>query len=187
MTEHIFKYIKPGQLPVFFIGLVSLTLLGSYFLLFKKPLTDLKVWQTSLDNFKQEAFDSQPLAKEIAKIKQEIEQAQTRLNGESPELPTKQMVAHIVHELDQISKSHNVQLGSVRPGLLSSIMMFDELPFHIEINGTYFGLYDWLDEVESRLGPIVVKEFEIKPDIKNGNNRTMQLTIASYRQHEPIL
>jgi hypothetical protein len=54
------------------------------------------------------------------------------------------------------------------------------LPFAIEVSGNYFSLYDWLQEVEKELGPMVVKKIDIEP-LSGGQEQFMRLNMVSYR------
>ena len=165
-----------------FLAMITLTLLATYLYVFKKPWATLVIRQTALRELKDEQQNSTPLGSDIEQTEKQIALLEHELNGGS-KLPAKQLVAHIINQLDQIAKNHGVKLSGITPGNKKSILMFDEIPFHIEINGDYHNLYDWLQEVGSRLGPMVVKEFEIQPNKTEKHSLEMRLTIASYRQN----
>ena len=61
--------------------------------------------------------------------------------------------------------------------------MFDEVPFDIEVAGGYFDLCRWLQQVETELRPMVVKQFQVAS--KGAEKRLkMSLRVVSYRPSE---
>ncbi len=187
MIDNIIKQINPKLVPVIFLAGIALGLLASYLYVFKKPWTTFNTWQTTLEQLRTEQENSPPLQSNIAQLELQIDSLEKELYGSGPDLPANQLVAHIIKELDQIADRHGVKLGGVKPGNKKSILMFDEMPFHIEITGNYSDLYNWLQEVETTLGPMVVKDFEIQVAAIDKQKRDMRLTIASYRQNRDLL
>ena len=91
------------------------------------------------------------------------------------------MESYIVDRLDSISAVHDVELVGVTPGAAEEVLMFDEVPYDVEVEGDYFALFRWLREVERELRPMVVKEFNIRP-LSKSEAVTMKLRLAAYRQ-----
>ena len=58
--------------------------------------------------------------------------------------------------------------------------MFDELLYNVDVEGGFFALYDWLQEVEGALRPMAVKIFEM-----TGTNEServkLNLRLVPYR------
>jgi Tfp pilus assembly protein PilO len=105
---------------------------------------------------------------------------QTGLQGQTPPLSNSKMVAHVISRLDNISSKHAIKLLGVRPAPPGTVKYFEELPFSIEVSGNYFSLFEWLQEVEGELGPMVVKKINIHP-VKSTQKQIMQLNMVSYR------
>ncbi len=120
---------------------------------------------------------------EIAASRAEIEELRTELYGGSSQLPPEKMEAYIVDRLDHLSAAHEVELVGVTPGEPEEVLMFDEVPYDVEVSGDYFALFRWLREVERELRPMVVKEFNMKPRAKT-RDVAMKLRLASYRQRQ---
>ena len=187
MLDNIIKQFNPSLVPVIFLAMLTLSLLASYLYVFKKPLALLNSGQITLQTLEEEQKNSSPLETDIAKLQERTALLEQELYGSDPNLPENQLVAHVIKQLDQIADKYDVKLNGVTPGNMRSILMFNEIPFHIDINGNYHDLYDWLQEVESRLGPMVVKEFDIQNNVADKQKRDMRLTIASYRQNDEVL
>ncbi|MFQ5559982.1 MAG: type 4a pilus biogenesis protein PilO, partial [Nitrospinota bacterium] len=78
------------------------------------------------------------------------------------------------------SSGHDVELTAIRPEKSRKASLFEEVPFRIEVVGDYFSLYDWMVEVEEKLGPMVVKKFAIVEDYKT-KKLLLKMSIVSYR------
>ncbi len=161
-------------------SIFSLTLMAAYLYLFKQPVKEYLQLQQKLDLLKDEIHTGIPLSKQIESTEHSVLKLKKILYGDSPQLPVNQKIASVIGQLDAISAGQNVSLTSIKPGDVTQLFLFQELPFNIEINGSYFSLFNWLYQVEKDLGPIVVKEFDISPD-NTTSNLSMKLTLASYQ------
>ena len=94
------------------------------------------------------------------------------------------MESHVIDVLDRISARHGIDLVSVVPGEKAEVLMFEELPYDVEVRGEYFRLFDWFREVERELHPMVVKRFELaagaEPDVI-----PLTLRLVAYRTQGP--
>ena len=180
MLEQLTKYIPARVMPVVIVAIMGLTLTASYVYLFEIPWKNYNEWKMTLSRLQQEQENAIPLDKDIRMINEQITRLSKELNGDGPLLPANQMVAHVIGKLDEIADQHNVRLGGVRPGNSKKVLMFSETPYHIDIKGSYINLFEWLYDVESKLGPLVIKEYNIEP-INQDEMRRMQLTMVSYR------
>ena len=180
LTRYLRNNVQPKMLLFLLVSLLLLTLTATYLYLIKKPFSEYRQSQQTLSLLENELQSGLSFSSLIATANQNIAQLDTQLYGTSQLLPINQIIAHVIGELDQIADQHNVKLVSVNPGKLGDRHIFKELPFNLELAGTYLNLYEWLNDVEQSLGPIVVKQFEISPDPIT-EIRTMQLTMVSYR------
>lgn len=176
----------PTRMLVLIGGAVfGLTLLACYLYLFKQPLAQYRQlasqYSRSLADLENQrnSFD----AGQIDALRAAIHQAEDRLYGKGPRPGARDMVPHVVGELDRLSQDHAVRLRSVKPGTVETVLMFDEVPFDVSVQGRYFDLYGWLLAVESELRPMVVKHFSIREG-RNGEDLQMSLRIVSYLSRE---
>jgi len=58
--------------------------------------------------------------------------------------------------------------------------MFGELPYDVRVQGNYFPLFDWLQDVEDELRPMLVKEFRMD---RSGPSSlvSLELRLVAYR------
>jgi Tfp pilus assembly protein PilO len=116
----------------------------------------------------------------ITALEEEIGQLQRRLYGGPSDLPIEKTESYIIDRLDRISERHEIELVSVKPGTAKKVLMFDEFLYEVEVKGDFFALVEWLREVEEDLRPMVLNEFNLKPE-PQWESVMMKLRLASYR------
>ena len=161
-------------------AIVILMCLSAYLYVFKKPMQDYKLLKTNSRLLEAKVESGPGLSRELERIQSEIDFLAKRLQGQTPHLSNSEMVAHVINGLDVISSKHTVRFMGLRPAAPGSVKYFEELPFSIEVSGSYFSLFDWLQEVEKELGPMVVKKINIEP-IRGNREQRMRLNMVSYR------
>ena len=123
------------------------------------------------------------LEQKLAAYQGEVEALNRQLHGDMVNLPENQVESFIIGRLQAISWRNNIELLSVTPGKGSNVQVFEEMLFNVEISGDYFNLFAWLQELDSELGFVVVKDFSIRSGNSNDTERlTTHLTIVSYRE-----
>jgi Tfp pilus assembly protein PilO len=172
--------LSPASLYGVMAALVILTCLAAYLYGFKEPLKAYKLLKMDTTLLEAKVENGSGMTLELERVQSEIAGLTKRLQGEAPPMSHSKMVAHVINRLDIISSKHVVQLLGVRPAVPGSTKYFEELPFSIEVSGNYFSLFDWLQEVERELGPMVVKKINVEPTggIKE---QIMRLNLVSYR------
>jgi Tfp pilus assembly protein PilO len=120
---------------------------------------------------------------EIASLKEKIEDLRRRLQGDMANLPVRQMESFIIGRLQTISWRNGVTLVGVEPTVGNPVEMYHEVLFQVELTGDYFSLLDWLGDVSSELGFVVIKEFQLgvaRAD-EQDPKLTTRLLLAAYR------
>lgn len=161
---------------------VALTLLGGHLYVLKPSLVKLRALDVegsrgTLESVTAAVTDGDVA---IAAIEAELAELRDRLYGGPSDLPPEKTESYIIERLDRISERHAIELVSVKPGDGKEVLMFDELLYEVEVKGRFFALVDWLREMEQELRPIVVNEFELRPEASEGRV-AMKLRLASYR------
>ena len=114
----------------------------------------------------------------LAAAAREVADLRKQLVGASWGVPLEEMESFVIGGLDRISVRHEVELKSVIPGQLGSVLSFDELPYQVQVAGDYFSLFDWLQDVEQELIPMVTKGFEMA---RRGESVTLKLRLVAYK------
>lgn len=116
----------------------------------------------------------------IANLEGDVLELHRELFGGAAGVPRAQIESFVVNSLDRISGRHGVELLGITPDEPSSIWMFEELPYRVEVEGSYLAIHEWLYEVEEELRPMVVKEFELMPSRSN-EGVVIDLRLVAYR------
>jgi Tfp pilus assembly protein PilO len=180
MMNTMLNKMSPPSIYGAMVAIVVLTCLTAYLYGFKKPLQDYKLLKSNSRLLEAKVENGGGISRELDRFQNEIDFLTKRLQGQTPPLSNSKMVAHVINRLDIISSKHAVQLLGVRPASPGTVKYFEELPFSIEVSGNYFSLFDWLQEVEMELGPMVVKKINIAP-ISGTQEQMMRLSMVSYR------
>ena len=120
---------------------------------------------------------------QLAQLNGDIELLQRRLHGDMASLPEKEIEAYVVGKLQRMSWQNNVQLVGIEPSAGATIESFHEILFRVSLAGDYFDLYQWLREVSSELGFVLIKQYEMKPmdNLSQQPRLSVTLTMATYR------
>ncbi|NIA19503.1 MAG: type 4a pilus biogenesis protein PilO [Xanthomonadaceae bacterium] len=184
MIDRLVKQeISPGMLYLFLVSMVLLASLASYLYLYKKPLAEYERLKQSHLILQRKTGNKLKVQAEIERLTREIKDIQQKLHGDTPALSANALVAYAIEKIDLISDQHKVQFVSVKPGTSKQVSRFEEVPFVIQVAGDYVNLYEWLYDLEKKLGPMVVKEYELKSDTRT-KKLSMELEMVSYRPLE---
>ena len=180
MYKTLQKHVQPRMLAIILVSLLLLTITAGYLYVLKKPLQSLNQSEQTLFLLENEMQTGMPLQNQMVSFQKHVEQLNKNLLGAGPQLPRNQMIAFVIGQLDSISSHHTVKLMSIKPGITEELFTFQVLPFHVELSADYFSLYNWLNEVERELGPIVIKKFTLRKEGAT-KQRRMSLTLVSYQ------
>ena len=120
---------------------------------------------------------------QLAQLQGDIDLLQHRLHGDMASLPEKEIEAYVVGKLQRMSWQNNVQLVGIEPSDGATIESFHEILFRVSLAGDYFDMYQWLREVSSELGFVLIKQYEMKPidSLSQQPRLSVTLTMATYR------
>lgn len=127
----------------------------------------------------------QGLSPRIQELEAQVQALREAFQGDAEAIPRSQIESHIVGALDRLSGKHAVSLRSVQPDEASELWMFEELPYTVEVQGSYRALHRWMYEVERELRPMVIKQFSIQPD-REDEQVSMRMRIVAYRAGEEV-
>jgi len=170
------------------IAFVLTLILGSLLLLawqyvIKDPFNEYRELTRARDQLEQLVANGETIADKIHQYREEIAVLDRKLRGEQPLLSSEEITAHVIGQLDRISTSHKITLSSVTPGDINKVLMFEEVPFDIEVMGKYADLYSWLNDVTMQLGPMVIPQFKIRYN-PGAPLLNMNVKLASYKLQE---
>ena len=120
---------------------------------------------------------------QLARLDGDIDTLRRRLHGDMASLPEKEIEAYVVGKLQRMSWQNNIQLVGIEPSAGATIETFHEILFRVSLAGDYFDMYQWLREVSSELGFVLIKQYEMKPmdNFLQNPRLSVTLTMATYR------
>jgi len=172
--------MSPQSIYGTMVAIVVIMCLAGYLYVFKKPLQEYKLLKANTGLLEAKVESGSGISLKLETIRQETDSLTKQLQGQTPLLSSSKLVAHVINGLDNISSQHEVQFLGLRPAAPGTVKYFEELPFAIEVSGNYFSLFDWLQQVEKELGPMVVKKINIEP-VSGSQKQVMRLNMVSYR------
>ena len=182
MNAVLIRFGRREFLLILSMAVLSITALLFTFLVLPPLKTYLQISKTesSLSNV---VIDGQELNSQLDQFRQDIELLERRLHGDMASLPEKEIEAHIVGKLQQISWQNNVQLIGVEPSAGDTVESFHEILFRVTLAGDYPDLYRWLREVSDELGFVLIKQYEMQTldDVAKNPLLTVKLTMSTYR------
>lgn len=180
MYKALQQQVQPRMLAFLLLSLLLMTVAAGYLYVLKRPMQQLSQSKQALQLLENEANTGVSLQSQITLFQELVKKLNIKLRGAGEQLPANRMIAFVIGQLDNIAAKHKVNLISVKPATAGRIFTFRELPFNVELQGSYFSLFEWLYEVEKELGPIVIKQFEFN-EVSNSKLRHLRLVIASYQ------
>jgi Tfp pilus assembly protein PilO len=182
MTASLSRFGRRDFFLILSIAVLAVTTLLFTFLVLPPLKTYLQVSksETSLSNV---VISGDDLNSQLKQFRDDIDSLERRLHGDMASLPEKEIEAHIVGKLQQISWQNNIQLVGVEPSAGDTVESFHEILFRVSLAGDYLDLYQWLREVGDELGFVLIKQYEMRTldDAARNPLLSVQLTMSTYR------
>ncbi|MCP5178829.1 MAG: type 4a pilus biogenesis protein PilO [Pseudomonadales bacterium] len=128
------------------------------------------------------ALADQPQEAGLEPLEAEVQKLSESLHGNLHNLPANQLEAHMVSALQSASWQHDVTLVTIEPVAVPVELPYQELTFRLELEGSYTDLSDWLQNVTTQLGYVVVTEYGLKVK-EPGRNPALvaRMQLSAYR------
>ena len=96
-----------------------------------------------IDQIDQNPVSLDLLSESIETTRKQIALYQEKLNPDESKVSANLLVAKVIGKLDQIAKQQSIRLIRVEPREIMPVLIFEEMPFLIEIEGSYLSLFKW--------------------------------------------
>ena len=185
MLDRLARQLRPEAVSLTALGLLMLGIAAAYLYVLKQPLSEYRglLRHQAGASVGLRTGREEPAAVALAGLRQEVEELQQRLYGGPSSVPLREMESYVIQTLDRISVRHGVELVGVRPLAIGEVLMFDELPYDVEVTGSYMRLWDWLQDMEAELRPMVVNSYELERR-SDATPVGMKLRLVAYRARE---
>lgn len=182
--EALRDQVRPESLVLLAGALGGLAVVALFLYGVKPPLAEYRALRVERSTAELgAASDADSASAAIAAAQTELGRLREELYGGAARVPLRQIQAFVIDSLDQIAERHAVELIGITPGEVSAVLMFEELPYEVHVVGGYFDLFAWLREVETRLAPMVVKEFSMQREARS-DRVELELALVAYRAEE---
>ena len=180
--------MEPRQLQLAGMGCVGLLMTALLVYLVLPQWRAYQAVETSLVLLRQGAKEGETLESQLDALRTEVNGLERTLNGDASNLPVKQMEGFVIGRLQTISWRNDMILVSVQPREGTPLNQFRELVFDVELNGSYFDFFEWLQDIGEELGFVVIKQFEMSEanrSLADGESPLkVKLTMAAYRNQD---
>lgn len=163
------------------LGMVVIVAAATVYLI----VPNYRLWSTSIKTFTvlEAATSLNWSAEALDQGNSQIKKLRDRMHKDSASLPSKQVESHVIAQLQDIAWASNVELGGVTPKQGAMLDNFREIIFEVDLRGEYFDIYNMLRSLQKRLSYVVVKGFNLSPELSQDGRNTLQvhMNIASYK------
>jgi len=182
MTASLSRFGRRDFFLILSIVVLAVTTLLFTFLVLPSLKTYLQVSKSEA-NLSNVVIGGEGLNSQLRQFNDDIDLLERRLHGDMASLPEKEIEAHIVGKLQQISWQNNIQLVAVEPSAGDTVEAFHEILFRVTLAGDYLDLYQWLREVGDELGFVLIKQYEMQTldDAARNPLLSVKLTMSTYR------
>jgi Tfp pilus assembly protein PilO len=180
MISRLITYLgaMPAQRIYLLAGGVPLIAAAAFFSLALPSFKALQAVRVERLQHRQQGMDSATLEQSKRQLAAEID----RMSAGTPAdvRSAEQLAVHVVGQLDRASVRSGVVLSSVTPGAVRKVTSFDEIPFDVEVKGSYRDLIGWLDDLERTVDKLAVIRADMRPG-DGGKLIEMKARVALYR------
>ncbi len=164
------------------LGAVLLLACGAIGSFLAKPLYD-RYGEISWELQSLRQIDYQSAGATLGALETRVAQLESSLLGDLQMIPTRELESHIIEALQNSAWRSNVELVSVEPLEKPDGLPYEEIAFRLEVQGHYFELDRWLEEVREQLGYVVFKEYAVKLQQVGGDDPLLhaRLLLSAYR------
>ena len=181
LTNKLLEWLSPQRWLAVWASAVALTLLGGYVRVVQPSVKEYRQLESEKESELSQLEQGVATGPErIADLEAQVGELRDELFGGSSSVPAEKIESFIIDRLDRLSARHRVELLGVAPETPGHVLMFQELPYEVEVSGEYRSLYKWLVDAERELRPLVVKTFEMRP-AERTTGVDLQLRLVAYR------
>ncbi len=162
MLDELSKSLTPRLMFLLLSAIAVLIVSTGFSALFKQPIKSFKQQQTRLYSLQQQAPESLYSEQKIAALRQEITALNERLTKTGHEVLKGTTPMKVLADLGELAKQYEVQLLNVAPSDPRASSSYTEVPFSVEVSGSYGQIFKWVYALEHASLPLMIKQFTIQ-------------------------
>ncbi|GEM_PF-5556938 len=177
MLDELSKNLSPRLLFLLLTAIAVVILSLGYSGLFRQPIKELRQLENRLLEMQRSPVDLQAAEDRIRKLRQEIASLNRKLTDTGREVLKGTKPSSVIADLGANAEKYGVQLLNVMPGTPNKGRLYTEVPFQMDLSGSYHQLFNWVYAVERDSKPLTVRQFSIRSGA-GGNQRLLHMTIV---------
>ena len=181
LLDRVVREVDPVKLAGAAVALLAIGVLAAVLYAIKPAWQEYRLLKTRHAQTQQVLGPGgADVAESIEILEAEVSKLRDALYGGAAGVPRTEIESFVVDSLDRLSGRHGVSLRGITPDVPTSAWMFEELPYEVQVEGSYFAIHRWLYDVEEELRPMVVKQFQLTPR-RNEEGVLLDLRVVAYR------
>lgn len=177
MLEELTKTLNPRLFVLLLVAIAVVIVTSGYSSLFKQQLKTYKSQQNRYEALNLLPTDPSKGKRTILALEKEISELDAELTKAGLEVIKSTKPMRVIADLGRTALLHDVQLVNIAPGPSSSGDTYTEVPFQVEMSGSYGQLFKWVYAVEHAGTPLFVKQFSMRAGT-NEQQRELRLSLA---------
>lgn len=161
MLEELTKTLTPRLLLLVMLAITSLTLSSAWSVLFKPPIKHYRELNERFQTLQQEAANPDTTAMDIQQLRQQIADLNTRLSETGREVLKGTSSLNVMADLGNFAEQQQIQLLGITPGDPVKGNLYTEIPFQVELAGSYQHLFNWVHTLEHATMPLFIRQFSL--------------------------
>lgn len=171
------------QLHLIGAGLLLVLAAGLWTYGLRAPLTQLRAVRAEQQRLQAGGADPRPLAAQLAQLDADIVAVSTRMGLGAAHPAPATMLVTLMGDVNRLALAHGITVNAVTPSQDVQTMVFDQVGFELDANGSYTALLAWMAAIEAAQVNIAIAGFEMEP-AKAAGQIHARIRIAAYRPQE---
>jgi type IV pilus assembly protein PilO len=181
VVEKLEKLTKVQRILIFSGTLILIVGVFVYFVYLPK-MQEISKLRTEYQDLEKKLAASKSTAKNLPKIKEELEQAEAQLKVVMKALPETKEIPSLLEGISLSGQEAGLEFVLFQPGADRNQSFYAEIPVSMQVSGKYHNVAVFFDKV-ARLPRIVnIQDISMKPDPAKKNNELLtSCTAVTYK------
>jgi type IV pilus assembly protein PilO len=161
-----------GQIGAFAV-LSALAVFGFYKFYVADVQTDIDARQTRLNTLRSDINKGLATAQKLPEFQAQVKELELRLEALRQVLPEQKDVADVLRRMQTLANQSNLTIRTYAPQPVAKKQLYSEVPYKLQVEGTYHNLGFFLDRISKFPRIINVSDVKITATPKQDANTTI--------------
>lgn len=182
MLDELTKNLTPRILFLLLLAVAVLIVSTGNTIWFKKQIKDYRQLQAKHKNMQEHPSDLSSVEAVAKQMRQEIFDLEKQLTEVGRDVLRGTKPLKVISDLGRYAKQHDVKMVGIKPEEEIRGELYTEIPFNVDLTGSYADLFKWVYSLEHSNSPLFIKKFAVSlgAESQDGGKavRKMQLTVG---------